>query len=61
MPRKVALRLLVGASVGIFLGIGAGTAAAEDIGRVRVDYLSPTLADDLLLGTFLFPSFGGAG
>lgn len=58
---KAASWSLVGASVGLCLGIGAGTASAQtaatpDVGRLTVDFIYPYLSSDQNLGTFAFPS-----
>ena len=52
---KTAFWLFVGASVGLCLGIGPGTAAvqtsaAPDVGRLKLDFIYPNLSSDQDLG-----------
>ena len=56
MPRRSVLCLFFTASLGLWLWTGPATATVDT--TVRVDFLSPTLADDQLLGTFQFPGPG---
>jgi len=59
---KAAFCSLIGASMGLYLGIGAGTAAAatldQTVGPFTVDFLYPNLGTDQNLGIFNFPSTG---
>lgn len=44
--------------MGLYLGIGADTAAAQTVGPFTVDFLYPNLTTDQNLGTYNFPSQG---
>lgn len=55
-PIELASRSFVAACVGLYLGMSAHTAAAQGVGRLQVDFISPTLADDQNLGTYSFPT-----
>ena len=67
-PGKVVPWLLFGASVGLCLGIGAGTARAQtaatpNVGRLSVDLIIPFRdgsSDDQHIGTYAFPSASAA-